>query len=244
MITDKNEAIRALKQDNVRLREIDKDLLRDKDVIVAYMQAMSSNRLICLSDDYPITLDAKGMIDNEDFVMQVINYLDAGYSKIDVDTFLKISATRIIKSKLKLGELSSDNEQEIKDLAKGILIRYRDAIKKRDKQLLSQESTYSKVCDYIRELDVFEDLIAEDEQIAKQIGLLADKMQACLNLNEKDAQEFKSIVNKIQSLLVDKSKRAQKFESYVMNRFDDLKEDFRKRTQRRQAGFSDEGFKY
>lgn len=70
MINDVAQAIEELKKENIDFSQFDKSLLQNKEVVLAYMQLHFSNNL--LNKTFPLNIDAKGMMDNQEFIIELI----------------------------------------------------------------------------------------------------------------------------------------------------------------------------
>ena len=145
MITDKNEAILEVGKDNPNFKNIDEYLLSDKDVALMYMQRHSSNTV--LVSKFPINIDVKGMIDDEEFMINVINCLSIGYDEDSLNSLLRYSANCIVNAMLNSGEeLDTDH---LKQVITDILIQYHNAVKVRDEELAKKQQIVEELNQFV-----------------------------------------------------------------------------------------------
>ena len=148
MITDKNEAIAEVGKDNPNFKNIDEYLLSDKDVALTYMQHHSSNTV--LVSKFPINIDNKGMIDDEQFMLNVINCLSNGYDEEGLNSLLKYSANCIVRARLDSGEVL--DTEHLKQIITDILTQYHNAVKARDTELSKKEQMLKEMEQFIEEM--------------------------------------------------------------------------------------------
>ena len=141
MITAKSKAIEAVSKPKVDFDEIDNRLLKDKDVVRAYMQHHSSN--IILVSKVPIDIDSAGMIDNETFITDVIKNLDIGYDKNNLESLLKYSTSVIVKKKL--NGKTETTEAELMAVARRILARYNVQVKRKVTELSEKQQLMDRL---------------------------------------------------------------------------------------------------
>lgn len=174
MITDKQEAIKEVNKSSVDFDQFDKRLLMDKDVARAYMQHHSSNDL--LFSKFPIDIDNKGMIDDADFILDVIKHLDVGYNRESLISLIKYSTSCIVKRKIDEDKL--DDKDELKDLATQILQQFNDTIKARGKELEKKQLLLEDIDAHISEaeLDCFKGKKAKSNEKYRRcnIGFTAE----------------------------------------------------------------------
>jgi len=153
MITEKQDAIKEVNKSNVDFDQIDKKWLMDKDVARAYMQHHSSNDL--LYSKFPIDIDVKGMIDDADFILDVIKNLDVGYNKDSLMSLIKYSTSRIVKRKIDIENI--EDEQELKQYITQLMTDFNSMVKLREEELTKKQSLLNELSDFIEqtELDCF-----------------------------------------------------------------------------------------
>lgn len=150
MITNKDEAILEVGKDNPNFKNIDEYLLSDKDVALTYMQRHSSNTI--LVSKFPINIDVKGMIDDKEFMIDVINNLSIGYNNDDLNSLLKYSANQIVRAKLDNGEeLDTDH---LKQIITDILTQYHNAVKLREVELSKKKQVLDEMEKFIEQSDM------------------------------------------------------------------------------------------
>ena len=154
MIAYKKEAMQELAKDYIDFEKIDKSLLRDKDVILAYMQHHSSNNIIVKK--CPIDIEVKGMVDDVDFVLDVIKNLDACYNKSALMALLKYSAFCIVRAKFDKNDALC--AYDLKCFVSQILTKYNDMVKVRNSELSKKQSILDELNNFINEakLDAFD----------------------------------------------------------------------------------------
>lgn len=145
MITRKNEALEEVTKQNPNMSQIDESLLKDEDVVRAYIQLHSSNEM--LVNRKPIDIDVKGLIDNETFIIDVIKNLDIGYDVNGLNSLITYSTKRIIKEELNANP--NYTACKLKEMAEGIMLRYRDAVKMRGNELAHKQEILNEVGSYI-----------------------------------------------------------------------------------------------
>ena len=153
MITDKDEAILEVGKDNPNFKNIDEYLLSDKDVALMYMQHHSSNTV--LVSKFPINIDVKGMIDDKEFMLSVINCLSTGYDESGLTYLLKYSANCIVKNKVK-----HDDEVNVEDLKQeitDILTQYNEAVKSRLAELSQKQQTMDELKKFIDDSNIIKE---------------------------------------------------------------------------------------
>ena len=153
MIVDKNEAIEEMKKPCVDFRKVDISLLKDKDVALAYMERHSSNNM--LVDNFPINVNSNGLVDDEDFILNLIKNLDVGYSEEALESLVKHSTFRIIKRKT--NENTECDIEKVREEVLGILTNYNENIKIRSNELSARKSMLSDIGKFIEvaKLDAF-----------------------------------------------------------------------------------------
>ena len=150
MITNKDEAILEVGKDNPNFKNIDEYLLSDKDVALTYMQRHSSNTI--LVSKFPININVKGMIDDKEFMIDVINNLSIGYNNDDLNSLLKYSANQIVRAKLDNGEeLDTDH---LKQIITDILTQYHNAVKLREVELSKKKQVLNEMEKFIEQSDM------------------------------------------------------------------------------------------
>ncbi|MBQ3502601.1 MAG: hypothetical protein IJA72_02950 [Clostridia bacterium] len=232
MITTKADAIIEVGKDQPDYKSIDKFLLRDKDVILAYMQAHSSNRLLDLNSNFPISLDINGLINNEDFIIAVINNLDNGYNQDDLVYLLKLSTARIIQTKYTMYDNSS--EDTLKGLASDILKRYHNVVVSQKLKLAHKKQVVDKVFDFIHSSRILDDLKSNDEKIIDQLTKIFDIISSNLHLSNEENDQINHCTSIITNLLRQNTEHRQNFEKYVE---DNLNKPVNDRYTRNEIGF-------
>lgn len=164
MITEKQKAIEEVKKPEVDFGKIERVFLKDKTVVLAYIQAHSSNDL--LLKDFPIYIDSPDLIGDEEFIIEVINHLDVGYSKVTVSNLIKHSASIIMRNELE--KFKDKNVEELKDSAARILNRYNNAIKKRAEELARKQSILDEVDKYIKNVELDGGLVVSSNKGAER----------------------------------------------------------------------------
>ena len=155
MIVDKDEAILEVGKDNPNFKNIDEYLLSDKDVALTYMQHHSSNTV--LVSKFPINIDVKGMIDDEQFMLSVIGNLSTGYDEDSLNSLLKYSANCIVKSRLDKGdELDTDN---LKQIITDVLTQYHNAVKARDEELSKKKQVLDELNQFVDNSNILGDVV-------------------------------------------------------------------------------------
>lgn len=152
MITDKNEAIVEVGKDNPNFKNIDPYLLTDKDVAKRYMEKHSSNSV--LVSKFPINIDVNGLIDDEEFIISVINNLSTGYDYDSLTSLLKYSTNRIVTAKVESGEELDDDC--LKQVITDILTRYDNAFKVRKEHLSKIEQTLGGLEKFINDSNILD----------------------------------------------------------------------------------------
>ncbi len=153
MITDKNEAILEVGKDNPNFKNIDEYLLSDKDVALTYMQRHSSNTI--LVSRFPINIYVKGLIDDEEFMLNVINNLSIGYDEEGLNSLLKYSANCMVKNRVKNDE--ELNIDELKEIITNILTQYYDAVKARDEELIKKKQVIQELEQFVDNSNILSD---------------------------------------------------------------------------------------
>jgi len=153
MIVDKMEAIEEMKKPCVDFGKVDKFLLSDKDVALAYMKKHSSNNM--LVENFPINVHLSGMVDDEDFILNLIKNLDVGYSEEALEFLVKRSTYRIIKRKT--NESTECDMEKVREKVTQILTNYNANIKIRSSELSARKSMLNDVGKFIEnaKLDAF-----------------------------------------------------------------------------------------
>lgn len=178
LIVDKQIAIRYIQSGNFKFENIDKRLLQDKDIALAYMRKYSSNEM--LFDGFPIDIAQPGMIDDQVFILNVIKNFGEDYSKTSAWQMIKYSTIMIVKKES--GKLKTVNAEMLKDFSKRVLTRYNNMVKKRDEELKQGRTLMDEVCDYIRDfkLDAFDEQeTKEDKPQQAQKNEVSDKYKRC-----------------------------------------------------------------
>ena len=154
MIVDKTEAIEEMKKPCVDFRKVDISLLKDKDVALAYMEKHSSNNM--LVSDFPINVNLSGLVDDKDFILNLIKNLDVGYSEDALQSLVRNSAFRIIKRRT--SENSEIDVEKVREEVTEILINYNENIKMRSNELSARSSMLSSIGKFIEntKLDAFD----------------------------------------------------------------------------------------
>lgn len=219
MITDKQKAIKEVLKMDVDLKEIDPKLLKDKEVVLNYIKAHSSNDLLNEHNEF-ISLDVQGIIDDECFITKVIENLQNGYNESDLNNLLKLSVKRIIYTKLDTGELK---DKDAKKYALQLLKKYKNALIVRKMQLatISVNNTYNDVCEFVDKSNVL------DEQpdfrtrtIFNNFNKILQIIINHLKLSEKELQKIDILNKEIEDVARKESHREEDFKNYVADRFD------------------------
>ena len=147
MITDKDEAIEEVKKDVIDFDNIDKSLLTDKEVATAYMYAHSSNKLLLMG--FPIDITCPGIVDDANFIIDVIGNLEVEYSKENLNALLKLSALEIVKGKMNKERMYDLNN--LKSLAREILTIYNEELQERNKVLSKKQTVLDEVEQFIKD---------------------------------------------------------------------------------------------
>jgi hypothetical protein len=150
MITDKQEAISEIIKPNINFNLIDKTLLLDRDVAIAYMQQHSSNNM--LIQGFPINIDHEGMVDDMDFILELIQNLDIGYDRKSLNSLMKYSSSCIIRSKISAED--SQNVDELKQMVRDILTTYNEKLKTKTDELRQKQTVLDEVDDYINSVKI------------------------------------------------------------------------------------------
>lgn len=158
LIPGKNLALQMVQRPNPDLSQLRVELLQDKDLILSYAQAHSSNPL--LLKGHPININKPGLIDDADFIVKIIQYLDLDYNKKALLDILKASTVAIIKIKMNKESISVE---ESKELAKNILKKYDNAVSAKNEQLARKGSDIDEVCRFIEETPINSLAGAENE---------------------------------------------------------------------------------
>ena len=162
MIETKEEAIEYMKSDYVSFGIISDFLLKDRDVVRAFIINHSSNKLIQLDDKFPISINVAGMIDDERFVSDVINGLDVGFDNDSLMDVLKVSARQIVIKKLREQDIAgldvTQSREELKKNIKEIVDGYMSLLKVRKEQLIKKEQVREDV------FKVIDDTLFEDNE--------------------------------------------------------------------------------
>ena len=140
-MTNKEEVIQEVSKDCVDFSIIDRRLLKDIDVIRAYIAKHSSNNLV--QKGFVIDVFQPGFIDKPGFVLEVIQGLDVGYNEKLLDIFLKCSAGIIVRKEADLNP--NCTTQELQDLATKVLVRYKEAKIYREQQLKEKREMLESV---------------------------------------------------------------------------------------------------
>jgi len=151
MITDKQEAIKEVNKSNVDFDQIDKRLLRDKEVVLAYIQYHSSNDL--LYSKFPIDINTKGMIDDSSFILDVIKNLDVGYNRESLMSLIKYSANCILKRKIDEENLTEEDMSELKEFATKVVQQFYDSVNVRGKELEKKQSLLDEISNHINQTE-------------------------------------------------------------------------------------------
>ena len=150
MITEKQEAIEEVKKKDINFENISPELLKDKDVALSYIQAHSSNKI--LLKGFPIDIDAPHMICDKNFIIQIINNLEVGYSKETLANLIKYSTNLLVRNHV---EKHKDiTAEELKCVAEEILNEYKGVIKKRAEELAHKQSILDEVDKYIESAEI------------------------------------------------------------------------------------------
>ena len=157
MITEKDEAILAMGCDVVDFNDIDPVLLTDRDVAIAFMRVHSSNDL--LMPNFPIIISGTGMINDFEFMMEVIDNLDINYSKDALRNMLKDSVAVIVSEKMELERIN--NPSTLKTLARELLTIYNEEVKARNEILDKKKQIIEEVEDFIENEEM--DSLPEDK---------------------------------------------------------------------------------
>lgn len=150
MITNKDEAIAEVGKKNPDMAIIDEKLLKDKDVVLAYIKLHSSNEILKTSS--PININYKGMIDDREFIVDIIKNLEVGYSTKALYSLLKCSTMSIVKNVVNNG--TDLNIDSLKEFAKGVMINYDEQVKLRCEQLREKEKLLKQLNDFIKNTNI------------------------------------------------------------------------------------------
>ncbi len=176
MLTNKEEVIQELSKDYVDFSTIDRRLLKDIDVIRAYIAKHSSNNIV--QKGFIIDIDIPGFIDKPGFIVEIIQGLDVGYDEKALNSLLKYSAEKIVRRE-------ADNNpncttQQLQELATKVLTRYKEAKISREQQLKEKREmleSVNKVIDGFN-LDVKNNKLNQSRGGTKykrhEVGFMAD----------------------------------------------------------------------
>lgn len=217
MITTKENAIIEVGKEQPNYKEIDKYLLKDKDVVIAYMQAHSSNALLSLNSKFSINLDFMGLINDEDFIIQVINNLDVGYNQDDLVYLLKLSAARIVQSKYDIH--NNMTKQDLEEPVSTILKKYRAAVLEQQEKLSHKKQVVDGVFDFIHSTRILDDLKSNDEKIVDKLIQVFDIMSRHLDLSDEERNHIDHCTSDISKLLRQNVERRENFEKRLDDSF-------------------------
>lgn len=150
MITSKEEAIEAVKDDNIDFESFSDELLKNKEVITAYMQAHSSNKLLLLGFPLDITIDE--IVDDISLIIDVIKNLDVGYSRDNLELIIKQNVFSIVNKKIEKEKI--EDAQLLKTIITKLMTSYKKEIDKRDKELQSKRDLISQLLDCVDEFSI------------------------------------------------------------------------------------------
>lgn len=140
----KNLALQAVARKNPNLANINKALLKDKDVILAYIKANSSNYL--LLDRCPINLYQDELLGDVDFIITVIQYLDLDYSRESLLHLIKKSTSFVFKNSIGDDPIDMDKSKEF---VLSILKKYDEAVKVKEAELKAKNSAVDEIDRFI-----------------------------------------------------------------------------------------------
>lgn len=172
MITDKQQALLEISKKDINFDNFDKKLLKDIDIAIAYMQQHSSNEM--LVRDFPINIDNQGMVDNMDFILELIQNLDVGYSKSSLMSLIKYSTSCIVRRKMDHNDYDAS---QLKSIATQILTTYNNKYKERTIELTKRQSLLDEVNKFIEDapLDGFDKEESKHEKYKRcDIGFTAE----------------------------------------------------------------------
>lgn len=215
MITTKEDAIIELKKAQPDYKNIDKLLLKDKDVVLAYMQEHSSNRLLDLNSKFPINLDINGLINDVDFIIAVINNLDIGYNQDDLVYLLELSTMRIIQTNY--DDYAHMSKEELQTLASSILKKYHNIAVSKKLALANKKQVIDEIFDFVHSTRILDDLKSNDEKIIILLHQVFDTFSNRLNLSEEEQTHIDSCMGEITKLLRQNVEHRENFENYVRN---------------------------
>ncbi len=221
MITTKEEAIIEVKKAQPDYRNIDKFLLKNKDVVRAYMRAHSSNSLLDLNSKSPINLDINGLINDEGFIVDVINNLDVGYNQNDLVYLLELSTMRIIQ--INYDDYKHMPKDELESLASSILRRYHNIAVSKKLELACKKQVIDEVFDFIHSTRILDDLKSNDEKIIILLHQVFDTFSNRLNLSEDEKSNIDNCMGEITKLLRQNNEHRENFENYTRNNIEDNK---------------------
>ena len=221
MINTKEEAIIEVAKAQPDYRNIDKFLLRDKDVVLAYMQAHSSNKLLDLNSKFCINLDINGLINDESFMMAVLNNLDIGYNQDDLVYLLELSTTRIIQTNY--DDYKHAPKEELENLASTILKRYHNVAVSKKLELSAKKQVIDEVFDFIHSTRILDDLKSNDEKIIILLHQVFDVFASHVSLSEEEQTHIDNCMGEITKLLRQKKEHRENFEKYVRDEVESKK---------------------
>lgn len=151
LLTDTEKAESYVTCENVPWESIKKDCLRDKDVVIKYMEKHSSNDL--LRGVTPIDITQEGFLSDGEFITKVIQNLDAGYSKDNLNKLLKLSAREIVKRMMRTMKYE-DPEHYTEDVefwkakARMCMEDYANSVEDRNAELVKKVQILDEIMNY------------------------------------------------------------------------------------------------
>ena len=221
MITAKEDAIIEVKKAQPDYKNIDKILLKDKDVVRAYMQAHSSNRLLDLNSKFCINLDINGLINDEDFMIDVINNLDIGYNQDDLVYLIELSTMRIIQTNY--DDYKHMPKEELENLASAILKRYHNIAVSKKLELSAKKQVIDEVFDFIHSTRILDDLKSNDEKIIIMLHQIFDIFANHVSLSTDEQSHVDDCMGEITKLLRQQKEHRENFEKYVRDEVENQK---------------------
>lgn len=172
MIRSKSSALKEMAKPNIDWERLDARVLQDGDVVREFMRFHTSNSVF--HEDSIINIYCDGMLDDMEFMLEVIEHLAVGYDRKKLIEVLKCSATNIAMNVVNQFECG---KEELAEFVKQTLSTYNDAINKKDLELKSQRDAMAEVRKIVEESDLGETdkNLSNDKRYKRtQIGFTAD----------------------------------------------------------------------
>lgn len=153
--TGKEKAIWFVTRKEIEWKKFDKYemdfYLKDKDVILKYIETHSSNKLF--EKGFPIDIVQSDFLIDSEFITKVIENLDTDYSKDGLSKLLKLSTAEIIKNmmsskKIEDPEHYTEDPEFWKAYARMYLEGYADSLAERDAELSKKAQVLDEILNY------------------------------------------------------------------------------------------------